>query len=245
MTVDGHRLIQGNGTLVLRSVKAEDSGYYTCTATNTWGFDTIIINLLVQGEGCWRGGVSLQSHICICEQMPHMDTVHLGRQHSESVLSLVCCSQWGEAPQGLSCVRGSYWPRAEREVLLAFPLSWGHGLGHFQPVHARCSWAFPSSPVPPDQPRLTVSKTSASSITLAWIPGDNGGSSIRGMAAASNRAGTSTTAPVPEPWVPLAPVLGDGTRGACFRACPCMLCTCFCLCASVSPSLNRLRNAPE
>uniref|UniRef100_F6TY02 DS cell adhesion molecule like 1 n=1 Tax=Monodelphis domestica TaxID=13616 RepID=F6TY02_MONDO len=48
VTVDGHRLIQTNGTLVLRSVKAEDSGYYTCTATNTWGFDTIIINLLVQ-----------------------------------------------------------------------------------------------------------------------------------------------------------------------------------------------------
>ncbi|KAG6926756.1 Down syndrome cell adhesion molecule like 1, partial [Chelydra serpentina] len=84
VAVDGHRLIQANGTLVLRSVKAEDSGYYTCTATNTWGFDTIIINLLVQ--------------------------------------------------------------------------------------------------VPPDQPRLTVSKTSASSITLAWIPGDNGGSSIRGEA---------------------------------------------------------------
>ncbi|XP_010192814.1 PREDICTED: Down syndrome cell adhesion molecule-like protein 1, partial [Mesitornis unicolor] len=83
VTVDGQRLIQANGTLVLRSVKAEDSGYYTCTATNTWGFDTIIINLLVQ--------------------------------------------------------------------------------------------------VPPDQPRLTVSKTSASSITLAWIPGDNGGSSIRGF----------------------------------------------------------------
>ncbi|NXT88863.1 DSCL1 protein, partial [Anhinga rufa] len=83
VTVDGHRLIQANGTLVLPSVKAEDSGYYTCTATNTWGFDTIIINLLVQ--------------------------------------------------------------------------------------------------VPPDQPRLTVSKTSASSITLAWIPGDNGGSSIRGF----------------------------------------------------------------
>ncbi|NXS41569.1 DSCL1 protein, partial [Balaeniceps rex] len=83
VTVDGHRLIQANGTLVLPSVKAEDSGYYTCTATNTWGFDTIIVNLLVQ--------------------------------------------------------------------------------------------------VPPDQPRLTVSKTSASSITLAWIPGDNGGSSIRGF----------------------------------------------------------------
>lgn len=37
-----------------------------------------------------------------------------------------------------------------------------------------------SSSVPPDQPRLTVSTTSTSSITLAWIPGDNGGSSIRG-----------------------------------------------------------------
>lgn len=53
--VDGHRHIQANGTLILRSVKAEDSGYYTCTATNTWGFDTIIVNLLVQGKsklGC-------------------------------------------------------------------------------------------------------------------------------------------------------------------------------------------------
>ncbi|XP_067102684.1 LOW QUALITY PROTEIN: cell adhesion molecule DSCAML1 [Osmerus mordax] len=83
VTLDGQRLILANGTLVLRSVKAEDSGYYTCTATNTLGFDTIIVNLLVQ--------------------------------------------------------------------------------------------------VPPDQPRLTVSTTSTSSITLAWIPGDNGGSSIRGF----------------------------------------------------------------
>lgn len=41
------------------------------------------------------------------------------------------------------------------------------------------SWCL-SFTVPPDQPRLTVSKTSASSITLTWIPGDNGGSSIRG-----------------------------------------------------------------
>nr|XP_029529696.1 LOW QUALITY PROTEIN: Down syndrome cell adhesion molecule-like protein 1 homolog [Oncorhynchus nerka] len=83
VTLDGQRLIMVNGTLVLRSVKAEDSGYYTCTATNTLGFDTIIVNLLVQ--------------------------------------------------------------------------------------------------VPPDQPRLTVSTTSPTSITLAWIPGDNGGSSIRGF----------------------------------------------------------------
>lgn len=50
MSLDGQRLILANGTLVLRSVKAEDSGYYTCTATNTLGFDTIIVNLLVQGR---------------------------------------------------------------------------------------------------------------------------------------------------------------------------------------------------
>lgn len=49
MSQDGQRLILTNGTLVLRSVKAEDSGYYTCTATNTLGFDTIIVNLSVQG----------------------------------------------------------------------------------------------------------------------------------------------------------------------------------------------------
>ncbi|NWY07231.1 DSCL1 protein, partial [Nothoprocta ornata] len=109
VTVDGHRLIQANGTLVLRSVKAEDSGYYTCTATNTWGFDTIIINLLVQGE----------------------------------------------APAAAA----SWWPLVP-------------GAGSRAPC---------PSAVPPDQPRLTVSKTSASSITLAWIPGDNGGSSIRGF----------------------------------------------------------------
>lgn len=50
VTADSQRQILSNGTLVLRSVKAEDSGYYTCTATNTLGFDTIIVNLVVQGE---------------------------------------------------------------------------------------------------------------------------------------------------------------------------------------------------
>lgn len=50
MTADSQKQILSNGTLVLRSVKAEDSGYYTCTATNTLGFDTIIVNLVVQGE---------------------------------------------------------------------------------------------------------------------------------------------------------------------------------------------------
>lgn len=64
VTVDGHRLIQANGTLVLRSVKAEDSGYYTCTATNTWGFDTIIINLLVQGAGCCWDMVCAVGSVC-------------------------------------------------------------------------------------------------------------------------------------------------------------------------------------
>lgn len=150
VTVDGHRLIQANGTLVLRSVKAEDSGYYTCTATNTWGFDTIIINLLVQGEG---------SHLCV----PCMDTFH-------------------------PTDRGSCWPRDECHVSLAL-------LGAQFGALCMCEvlMGFPSSPVPPDQPRLTVSKTSASSITLAWIPGDNGGSSIRGRAAVSDGDGASSS----------------------------------------------------
>jgi hypothetical protein len=65
--LDGHRLIHTNGTLLLRAVKAEDSGYYTCTATNTGGFDTIIVNLLVQGETLqsrqceWRQGQGQES----------------------------------------------------------------------------------------------------------------------------------------------------------------------------------------
>uniref|UniRef100_A0A8C4S2V6 Cell adhesion molecule DSCAM n=1 Tax=Erpetoichthys calabaricus TaxID=27687 RepID=A0A8C4S2V6_ERPCA len=82
VTIDGRRSIYSNGSFVIRTVKAEDSGYYTCVASNNWGSDEITLNLQVQ--------------------------------------------------------------------------------------------------VPPDQPRLTVSKTTSSSITLAWIPGDNGGSSIRG-----------------------------------------------------------------
>ncbi|OCT93751.1 hypothetical protein XELAEV_18011423mg [Xenopus laevis] len=80
--IDGRRSIYSNGSFIIRTVKAEDSGYYSCVATNSWGSDEIVLNLQVQ--------------------------------------------------------------------------------------------------VPPDQPRLTVSKTTSSSITLSWSPGDNGGSSIRG-----------------------------------------------------------------
>ncbi|KAJ6663874.1 hypothetical protein lerEdw1_009955 [Lerista edwardsae] len=57
--VDGHRHIQANGTLILRSMKAEDSGYYTCTATNTWGLDTIIGNFLAQDQPCLMASKTL------------------------------------------------------------------------------------------------------------------------------------------------------------------------------------------
>ncbi|XP_029434880.1 Down syndrome cell adhesion molecule isoform X2 [Rhinatrema bivittatum] len=80
--VDGRRNIYSNGSFIIRTVKADDSGYYSCVATNNWGSEKLTLNLQVQ--------------------------------------------------------------------------------------------------VPPDQPRLTVSRTTSSSITLSWIPGDNGGSSIRG-----------------------------------------------------------------
>lgn len=63
VTADSQRQILSNGTLVLRSVKAEDSGYYTCTATNTLGFDTIIVNLVVQGKTKQKMHLSDQ---CVC-----------------------------------------------------------------------------------------------------------------------------------------------------------------------------------
>ncbi|CAF96064.1 unnamed protein product, partial [Tetraodon nigroviridis] len=81
VVIDPRRSVHGNGSLVIRTVKAEDSGNYTCAASNSFGLEKIILNLQVQ--------------------------------------------------------------------------------------------------VPPDQPRLTVTKTTTTSITLSWIPGDNGGSSIR------------------------------------------------------------------
>lgn len=91
---------------------------------------------------------------------------------------------------------------------------------------------FPSSLVPPDQPRLTVSKTSASSITLAWIPGDNGGSSIRGRAAGSDGAGVA-----PHPRTMTGSLLMEHV----FRhAVPH-----FCICTSVFASPKCLRNASE
>uniref|UniRef100_A0A3Q4G9X4 Cell adhesion molecule DSCAM n=1 Tax=Neolamprologus brichardi TaxID=32507 RepID=A0A3Q4G9X4_NEOBR len=82
VAIDSRRSVHTNGSLVIRTVKAEDSGNYTCVASNSFGLDKIVLNLQVQ--------------------------------------------------------------------------------------------------VPPDQPRLTVTKTTTTSITLSWIPGDNGGSSIRG-----------------------------------------------------------------
>ncbi|KAA8586482.1 hypothetical protein FQN60_000318 [Etheostoma spectabile] len=82
VVIDSRRSVHGNGSLVIRTVKAEDSGNYSCVASNSFGSDKTVLNLQVQ--------------------------------------------------------------------------------------------------VPPDQPRLTVTKTTTTSITLSWIPGDNGGSSIRG-----------------------------------------------------------------
>lgn len=49
MTIDGRRSVLSNGSFVIRTVKAEDSGYYSCVANNNWGSDEIILNLQVQG----------------------------------------------------------------------------------------------------------------------------------------------------------------------------------------------------
>ncbi|ELW53216.1 Down syndrome cell adhesion molecule like protein, partial [Tupaia chinensis] len=49
VTIDGRRGIFSNGSFIIRTVKAEDSGYYSCIANNNWGSDEIILNLQVQG----------------------------------------------------------------------------------------------------------------------------------------------------------------------------------------------------
>lgn len=51
VVIDSRRNVHGNGSLVIRTVKAEDSGNYTCVASNNFGLDKIVLNLQVQGEG--------------------------------------------------------------------------------------------------------------------------------------------------------------------------------------------------
>lgn len=48
--IDPRRSVHGNGSLVIRTVKAEDSGNYTCAASNSFGLEKIILNLQVQGK---------------------------------------------------------------------------------------------------------------------------------------------------------------------------------------------------
>ncbi|MEQ2219327.1 hypothetical protein XENOCAPTIV_016035 [Xenoophorus captivus] len=40
----------GNGSFIIRTVKAEDSGNYSCVASNNWGSDEVTLNLQVQGK---------------------------------------------------------------------------------------------------------------------------------------------------------------------------------------------------
>ena len=50
VSIDNRRSVHSNGSFVIRTVKAEDSGYYSCVASNNWGSDEIMLNLQVQGE---------------------------------------------------------------------------------------------------------------------------------------------------------------------------------------------------
>lgn len=50
VVIDSRRSVHGNGSLVIRTVKAEDSGNYTCVASNSFGSDKIVLNLQVQGK---------------------------------------------------------------------------------------------------------------------------------------------------------------------------------------------------
>lgn len=67
MTIDGRRSIFSNGSFAIRTVKAEDSGYYSCVANNNWGSDEIILNLQVQGTEC-RTLLGDVFYTCVCGQ---------------------------------------------------------------------------------------------------------------------------------------------------------------------------------
>lgn len=135
--IDSRRSVHGNGSLVIRTVKAEDSGNYTCVASNSFGSDKIVLNLQVQGKKC---------NVTCTHAAP---------------------AGWCSCPYTACC-------------LVVFKSVFVFSLAPITISHCRTlSVFFPA--VPPDQPRLTVTKTTTTSITLSWIPGDNGGSSIRGQ----------------------------------------------------------------
>lgn len=139
--MDGHRLIHTNGTLLLRAVKAEDSGYYTCTATNTGGFDTIIVNLLVQGKAPEdRGLPSLPSHLGdrpFVEQRCHVDEEAGGMGRMSR--------SWGSTKRAGKGGEGQAW---------ALSCSWDSPCSHYR-VLTLCGeawWLSPHSspgPAPP------------------------------------------------------------------------------------------------
>lgn len=65
VVIDNRRSVHGNGSLVIRTVKAEDSGNYTCVASNSFGSDKIVLNLQVQGEKVHTRDVLLMLHLLV------------------------------------------------------------------------------------------------------------------------------------------------------------------------------------
>lgn len=87
--------------------------------------------------------------------------------HTSSSTSSILLGQECGVPTGVTTLR------VTDQALNLYKDIWGTLIRTMQ-------LTFVLSSVPPDQPRLTVTKTTTTSITLSWIPGDNGGSSIRG-----------------------------------------------------------------
>ncbi len=98
--IDGRRSIHGNGSFVIKTVKAEDSGYYTCVASNNWGTDEIILNLQVQGE-VWELGrmvtFCIASSMCQFHFRVSMQCFSLYKYHLQSPLTNLV-SLWPRQP---------------------------------------------------------------------------------------------------------------------------------------------------
>lgn len=53
IVTSGRYIAESDGSLVITSVRAQDEGSYTCTATNSNGEDAVAIDVVVSSASAW------------------------------------------------------------------------------------------------------------------------------------------------------------------------------------------------
>lgn len=91
VVIDNRRSVHGNGSLVIRTVKAEDSGNYTCVGSNSFGSEKIVLNLQVQGKSSKQTKILVmlldKLHRCLYVDL-FIETILLIRHHTSFPLCL-------------------------------------------------------------------------------------------------------------------------------------------------------------